>query len=575
MVSINSIPDEIALCGRTLQGTAMFAGVNFSIVLLPFGFFLLAASSLTAQRAVEVTMGPEIVHKAKFPPPEMTIGADGTGIYVQRATSGDDIILERYGHDLNLELSRTLRPEWNGFPLEPWYMFQLGDGFHLVARYKDQKNDTAFFLSTRIDPMTLLPMEDWTTFGKVDTKGRKPTISFFQGSRGTRVAFGLKERGTETQFGSIGFDSGRIFYTDYAMDEAEQDVHEFIMVDTEMTVQWNHRFALQETEGEFDRWETIVGPEDIVYMNGRKTNDRGKTVVDGKPNYVHRVYGLDGSGIVMEATIDLGEKFIKSASLKLIAGELCVTGFFAEDTSMESRGVYLQKIDFRSGAVTERVEHRFPQSTFVQLYGLEKGERAFDKFTQVPKNGIEYLKLSAVIPMPDGGLRMIGEIKWKDAINRTTPRPSPSASLKYQKTTSSNIFYTRQILIIDLDSNGDLTRTSVVQKHQDVAYEQQFSSFSHFRSAENGQSFFLFNDHPENLVPFNIADGKVRKWNGQKGCVSLVELDDSGAQVRSSIFDIREEEFAVYSSITMRITDNERVILCGYKGNERWIRLRW
>lgn len=541
--------------------------------------FALSASLLCVFQYVngqspEITLGPEIIHKNGFPAPKKGLGADSSGFYVQRETEDDVITLERYAHDLTLQHSSTFSPSYRGEQIEPWYLYWQADHLFLVAKALQAGTDTALFLSTRVDRQRLTPLDDWKILGRVDTKGRKPTVSLYNGLRGTTLEFGSKERGTESQFSSDASEHGRVFYTDYAMEEDERDIYDVLVVDNDMEVSWSHRVALDETEAEFDHWKTTLADNGVVYIHGKRTFGGGKAVVDGKPNYVFRVYGINETGMTMNATIDLGPKFIRACNLEVVGNVITLSGTYAEDASMETRGLYRWEIDALTGTTISRNEVQFPSELFVQLHGPDKGGKQYAKYLSSKKVGVDGLKINWTYALAGGTTRIICEIRWRTQLARTTTRPAASPSLKYEKTSYIPIYHTEQVLILDLDKNWNSMTTAVIQKAQEVAFDEGFSSVLDIL-ATDGQHYFLFNDHVDNLSNVDLAEGKPTQWAGKKGCVSLVELQESGIQTRRAVVDIKEEETAIYTTIAVDMGEREKVVLCRYKGNERWLRLRW
>lgn len=529
---------------------------------------------LHGQSPAEVFIGPEIPNSKKLEAPKNSLGSDDHGFYIERYADEMEVTLERYGNDLTLGKTSTFKPTFSGQPLRPWYVFENPTGISILARGRSEGTDSVIFLCSPVDPHTLVPTNAWVELGRVDTKGRKPTVSVQRGRRGTALVFGNKERGTETQFGSVTNGTERVFYTDYAMSGEEHDVYDLTMVDADMREKWSIKLALDETEDEFDHWGTELDENGVVYLHGRKVAGGGKEVVGGLPNYVHRIYGVDDSGIRMDASVSLGERFIKSGHLEVNGSALTLAGFYADDASMEARGTYIVEIDSRSGTIIQQRIVEFPLALFTQLYGSEKGPSLHAKFATSKRNGIEMLKLRSVGHRDPGGYRIIGEIRWESQHARMTTKTGASPSVKYKRTSYTDMYHSEQMLVLDFSKDLELENTAVIQKKQEVAREEEFSSALTIPGS-NDRHLFVFNDHVANQSDLDLANAQPKKWLGKNGYIALVELSETGVQTRTNILDIDKDQLAIDNTFVIKINEHEHVMLCRFTANERWLKIKW
>lgn len=522
-------------------------------------------------------MGPVMERKMKELPTQV-IGQDADGVVLQRSDPGNAIVLERYGNDLKLSATSEFEPKKNGQELETWYPVQFADKYLMVARDKPAKQDSAWFYISRISATNLMPEGDWSLLGSLDTKGRKLTFNMERRGMKEWIVIGTKERGTEAQFSSVQSPNEKsiVFYTDYAMDKDEPEGYDLLVLDEDLKARWNARLQLPFQESQFDLWETTVDDTGNVYLQGRLYFQGDEVAVKGMPNYDHRLMRVGSEGIEWDTRISLEGRFIKSCFTYAEGADLYVAGFYAEDKSLEARGLYIQRIDPLSGEVHERQAIPFDLSLFTAFYGADKGATAHGKFMKNPAQGIEALKMRSFTRLPDGRLRVVGEVAWKEWISRTSNKPGIpiSSTMEMKDVNTYPVYHHEEMAIWTLNKEGGLERIDVVKKAQVVSYWELLAGYSRFWTNGGADQYFLFNDDPANLDVERISgDRKTAKWNGGKGCVTLVHIKPDGAQERSTLFDIKDDEAALYVGLTVQRSDHETWFFSKFKEQERWVRI--
>lgn len=510
--------------------------------------------------------------------PVEVLGQDADGVVLQRSSPGNTIVLERYGNDLKLGATGEFEPKRDGQQLEVWYPIQFAGNYLMVARDKPAKQDSAWFYVSRLSPASLVPEGDWSLLGSLDTKGRK--LTFTMEHRGVKdfIVIGSKERATEVQFSSVQSPNEKsiLFYTDYAMDKDEPDGYDLLVMDQELKKRWSARLQLPHRESQFEHWESIVDDAGNAYLQGCLYFQGDEVAVKGKPNFEHRLMRVGSEGIEWDTPITLGDRFIKSCFTYAEGADLYVAGFYAEDKSLEARGLYVQRIDPVSGAIAERHEIPFDLALFTAFYGADKGESVHAKFAKNKAQGIEALKLRSFARLPDGRLRLVGEVAWKEWISRTSNMPGRpiSRNMEMKDVNTYPVYHNEEMAVWTLAKNGAVERVDVVKKVQAVAVWELLAGYSRFSTGEGSDQYFLFNDDPANLDVERISgDRKTAKWNGGKGCVTLVHVKPDGTQERSTLFDIKDDEAALYVGLTVQRSDHETWFFSKFKEQERWVRI--
>lgn len=520
-------------------------------------------------------MGP-IMERSIMQLPLGLVGQDGDGVILEREAEDGTVWLERFGNDMRLAHSSTFVPTKDGKGMQPWYVTEFADHYLVLARDKPEGQDSAWFHLGRLSPATLEPTA-WSPLSAVDTKGRKITFTMERCGFKNYMVLGSKERGTEVQCSSTQSPNERsiLFYTDYAMAKDEPDAYDVVVLDDQLKKRWSACLQFPHAEEQFELWEASVDDEGNAYLQGCLYFDGDEVAVKGKPNFEHRLLRVGSDGIAWDAAITLGERFIKSCFTYAQGADLFVAGFYAEDKSMEARGFYLQRIDPATGTIAERHEVPFDRSVFTAMLGERKGAAQYGKFADNKAQGIEAMKMRSFTRLDDGRLRIVGEVARTEWVTRTTTNPHMGhGRLKYKDQNTYPVYHRGGMFIWTLANDRSVQRVDVVKKEQAVPLWELLAGYDRFVPDGGDDQYILFNDDPANLDPERLAGEKgTAKWNGGKGCVTLVRLSPNGEQHRSALFDIKDDEAALYVGLSIKRTPQETWFFSKFKEQERWVRM--
>jgi hypothetical protein len=333
-------------------------------------------------------------------------------------------------------------------------------------------------------------------------------------------------------------------------DKMNYDKIGFYVYDQNMNKLWNNEFTMPYTEQIMDNIDFSVDSKGNAYMLAKVYDSEKRKEVDketGKAGYHYEVlkFSKDNKKII-NTTIDIGEYFIKAASLiENTAHDMVITCTYSKKAkSGGTDGIFLALMD-QAGKITKYKNgyYEFP------LAELEKFESARSKRKMERKKDYEAPNLSVrnIVVEADGSLFIALEEYY---IVTTTTYDSRGGSR-----TTTNYYY-EDMLGAKISKTGNFEWLRKIPKKQVGGRGRGTMSFK-LVSDETGY-YFLFLDNKKNMeleedeVPKNHIDG----FGGQ---VVVAKIDNAGIVSKELVFDTREEEVMLFPAEFKRINRNQYI----------------
>ncbi len=228
---------------------------------------------------------------------------------------------------------------------------------------------------------------------------------------------------------------------------------------------------------------------------------------------------------VREIELSLNNRFINK--IDFIQNDTCtiVSGIFSNDKNFNPDGVFSVFFDANFIRKNHSI-HNFTESEsrfFTTKQSYKLGRRST---TQLKKQNVDELLLRDMIQMENGEFVLLAEEfrkEWEDPIGG-----GKSDVLK----PNTYVYYYQNILLFWFDRNGQLKKTSHVEKSQ-IARDA-FNKYNSFVTAQsNNEIYLFFNENPNNLV----LDASERKptSSSKKMYVNCVKINAKGMKVTKQI----------------------------------------
>jgi hypothetical protein len=331
-------------------------------------------------------------------------------------------------------------------------------------------------------------------------------------------------------------------------DKKNYDKIGFYVYDEKMNKLWNNEFTMPYTEQIMDNIDFSLDSKGNAYMLAKVYDSEKRKEVDketGAAGYHYEVLKfMNGSKKIVNTTINIGEYFIKAASLientehdMVIA---CTYSKKAKNSGTD--GVFLALMD-QSGKINKYKNgyYEFP------LAELEKFESARSKRKMERKKDYEAPNLSVrnIVVEADGSLFIALEEYYVEATTTYDSRGNSRTTYTY---------YYEDILGAKISKTGNFEWLRKVPKKQRGANGRGTMSYKLVSDASG--YYFLFLDNKRNMeleedeVPKNHVDG----FGGQ---LVVAKIDNTGNISKEIVFDTREEDVKLFPAEFKRINGNQ------------------
>ena len=121
------------------------------------------------------------------------------------------------------------------------------------------------------------------------------------------------------------------------------------------------------------------------------------------------------------------------------------------------------------------------------------------------------------------------------------------------------------IIAVKIKPDGDIDWVTKIPKRQYTMNDEGFFS-SYFMEIYKSKIYFLYNDHPDNLLEEINNTKKFKNFNGSKNSMAvLAVLDYNGNFTREALFKNKDTEVILRPKVCSSISNNEAIIF-GQKG---------
>jgi len=331
-------------------------------------------------------------------------------------------------------------------------------------------------------------------------------------------------------------------------DKKNYDKIGFYVYDQNMNKLWNNEFTMPYTEQIMDNIDFSVDSKGNAYMLAKVYDSEKRKEVDketGAAGYHYEVLKfMSGSKKIVNTTINIGEYFLKAASLiENTDHDMVIACTYSKKAkSNGTDGVFLALMD-QAGKINKYKNgyYEFP------LEELEKFESARSKRKMERKKDYEAPNLSVrnILVEADGSLFIGLEEYYVESTTYTDSRGMMHTTYTY---------YYEDILGARISKTGNFEWLRKVPKKQRGGSGRGTMSYKLVSDASG--YYFLFLDNKKNM---ELAEDDVPKYHldGAGGQLVVAKIDNAGNISKEIVFDTREEEVRLYPAEFKRINGNQ------------------
>ena len=240
--------------------------------------------------------------------------------------------------------------------------------------------------------------------------------------------------------------------------------------------------------------------------------------------------------IINEVPLKLGgAKFVTNVTYLIDnkSGKIFVTGFYGNQEFSGIAGSIYLRIDKKTFKTEHESTSAFTKEFIKKAYENLVSEKKAKKATNLSTD----YDLKKIIIKEDGGIMLIAEEYFVQVVTTTT-----TSSNGVTTTRTTYHYYYRNIIVLDLTSDGTIRMASVVPKSQHSVNDGgPYSSF--ISTLHNNKLYFWFNDNPKNTSPKTKPDkkGKYVMTQPKKAMVTMVTMDMDGSINTETFFKSKND----------------------------------
>ena len=300
------------------------------------------------------------------------------------------------------------------------------------------------------------------------------------------------------------------------------------VLDNNLSSLWKQNFILPYTQEQVKILNQVVSNTGQVYVSAKIYADKKEKKAAKKKDeptplpYKMVVFSMDGtSDKVKEITPEVPGKFIADLSINVgKQGELYCAGIYTSDNQGVIQGIFYNKINGQTGAVTVTVNKEL-SDTDIKSFNTKKD-----------KSGNEGLdpnfEMKSLILREDGGVVLTAEEVF-------TTHESYSSGGRTEFVTNYN---TNDVLVSSISPQGNIDWLKMIPKSQAFGGTENYSSYALMVSGSD--LCFVYNDDKDNISQPTTSKAKpISSYND--AVAGMLTISGEGKMERQKVFNIKKD----------------------------------
>jgi hypothetical protein len=511
------------------------------LILLLLVIFPSFSFSQINDRNFDVEFGPEIRASRKEVVDEI-IGKDENGIFAM-SRSGIYLTIYLYSNNLLLNKKNTVTLKYLGNELQYKGLIRFGTQFILFSTFLDKKNKTTYLFSQVLNKETLMfssPKE-----------------------LGSNSYDGYRRRESANYTFTTSADSNYLlFVTDLPVSSENTEKFGLIVFDKSMNEVWrNENILVDKGSKDFDRYQVMVGNDAHVYLLA-KIYDKSNKGIKKWVDYTYKMMIYEPNKTPVTVDVLLENQFVTDISFRRLEnGNFQIVGFYSGDGEGQD-GVF----NLVYNKYFEIINHSKTKflTEFIVQHETEQIKKRAEKNEARGKDLAMYsYTIDEVIENYDSSVTMIAEQYFEY---------NTSYSDIHGNEITTTYYVHGNIVIVKFNHLGEVEWMELIPKKQ-VSSDGGYYSGYGMMQLENGNLAIIFNDNPKNSYKYKM--GKIFSWapNTNNTDFVLYEITDEGYVNREVVYNCADEQVWSLPSVSMRITENEMVIIGQTKRRTKLVKL--
>lgn len=334
-------------------------------------------------------------------------------------------------------------------------------------------------------------------------------------------------------------DSSRILFLAESDNDSKKENYELhvVSINSNLNKSWDKSLKFSKTESQVDLLSKLINSNGETYLLYKIYNEKKREKKDDKAAYKLQLMHIkNDSSEVKKYELNIANKFIKSANLKLRNnGEIYCIGLYSNTVDGPIHGVFFMKLVEDQVIVSKQREFNDSELEKLGRYKTDKDKSG--------KEGLnENFNFNSMEISDDGSAFVTVEPNY--LIERSSGRYG-GYSITY---------YSEDIIIIDINSSGDINRLSILPKFQSNTESSAF--LSHKTFVYKDKVYLFYNEDEDNFKkPIGNRPKTTRSYSDFVS--TLTTLDKNGNFDRKAIFNYDDSDSIFMPGSVGKISSNK------------------
>lgn len=373
--------------------------------------------------------------------------------------------------------------------------------------------------------------------------------------------------------------------TSFSITHSDDTTKILVSYQSSTTPKASARFGLkvidEDLEVQFQREAVLPYPAQLFYAKQLKVGNMGKVYIKGfllerkavsmknifaaEVPFQYIILTVDETGPIQPYKISIGADQVRDLSFQVSPnGDLICAGLYSEGKTTTLKGSFFAKISAETGQMSKVSQHDFPKELLGEVVDVKK---------RPSKSGLPNYQLRSLINRPDGGAVLL--VEQYTEIMSSGPSgvgmPSASPSPHLTQGTSRIDFQFEDILVINIDPDGNIKLSAVVNKFQSTSTSPEVASF--FPAVADDQIFLIYNDHKDNLQ--ETAGDRIKNFTmGSNAATTLVIVNSNGNISKMELEKGNSRDVYIQPGSCIQFGEDELIIYAEKNKKFRWGRLK-
>ncbi len=471
------------------------------------------------------------------------ISKDDNGFYAYCSSvygAKNKLILKRFNNDLQLEFSKVIKTPKNGsIPTSIKSVIYLNNQLIILVTSHNKKLNRKDLLAYSISPQGEINLNPKILHTINPKKKSNASFQYQVSKKNSTLLIYTKSEGKHSNYKVFDSNLNSIWEKDQIVTNSNNSIYNFLLSRQQIYIldDDGHLFTAIHSSSSYENIK-------ILHYNFKK-DKLFKYSIDGQ-----------GNKILSTLTYDINED----------NKTLLISGFYTDKISdtptptFQYHGTYYMSIDYSLTTTnTKPIFSAFDSSILKMINKEEKIPNGLNVSIGKPSQPTLYSE--EVIPKKNGGVTLVSQkVAWK--IKTYTNSSTGVTSFNYK-------FYLYDIIVIDIESDGNINWTKVIPKKHTITRSSPsfFNSFITFRNSKTNDLYFISNDYKKYGTDLNPREKFPIKSPNISS--TIVKIKKDGAIQKNYLYPEGKKSNAYISTEYLFKTSQNSLIILKKQGRKR------